>query len=156
MRPGNPYRRGRLSMVIFLVLTSLDRLSLYWKYYLPLLQNKLTLWEASCTDPSPSVSVPRWNIKCPLTHVLFLPMEAKIKKKVLVYHLKHFLLYLLCLSRHSSLLLQFSNTNFQPVHNIVMFRVFRLFKIARNYSFIISSICNIDLQTYNTSATISS
>jgi hypothetical protein len=39
--PGKPYGRGRLCTVHLLVLTSLDQLLLYLKYYLHLLQNKL-------------------------------------------------------------------------------------------------------------------
>ncbi len=38
------YWRGRLSTVDLLVLTRLDQLLFYWKYYIPLLQNKLPKW----------------------------------------------------------------------------------------------------------------
>ncbi len=41
VRPGNPYWRERLSTVDLLVLTSLDQQLLYWKHFLPILQNKL-------------------------------------------------------------------------------------------------------------------
>ncbi len=42
MDTRNPYSRGRISTVDLLVLTSLDQLLLYWKYYLPFLKNKLS------------------------------------------------------------------------------------------------------------------
>ncbi len=39
--PGNPNRRGRLSTVDLLVLTTLDQLIFTLKFHLPLLQNRL-------------------------------------------------------------------------------------------------------------------
>ncbi len=50
VKPGNPYWRGRLSMVDFIILTSLDQLISRLNY----LNEKV-----DCTEPSHSVSVPR-------------------------------------------------------------------------------------------------
>ncbi len=49
------------STVDLLELTSLDQFSLYWKYYLPFLLNKLPYELVNYTEPSPLASIP-WSI----------------------------------------------------------------------------------------------
>jgi hypothetical protein len=58
--------RGRFSTVDLLVLTSLDPLLLYWKYYFPLLQNKPPQWESQLYWASYPFS------KCSLAHPLWI------------------------------------------------------------------------------------
>jgi hypothetical protein len=62
-KPGNPYWRGRLSIVDLLPLTSLDPLLLkmqtlfiYFFY-----ETSYLYEEVSCTEPSPSVRIPCGN-----------------------------------------------------------------------------------------------
>jgi hypothetical protein len=50
--------KGSLSMVDFLVLTSLDQFIFYLKYYLPFYKTSYLNTEFKCTEPSLSVSVP--------------------------------------------------------------------------------------------------
>ncbi len=48
---GNPYWRGRLSIVDLFALTSLDQLLLILQTLFLFLQNKLALWGGCCTEP---------------------------------------------------------------------------------------------------------
>jgi hypothetical protein len=57
-RAGNPNWRRRVSTVDLLVLTSLDQL-LFWKYFSPYYKTSYLNEEVDCTEPSPSLSVPR-------------------------------------------------------------------------------------------------
>jgi len=59
VRPGNTNRRGRVSTVCLLVLTSLDRQLLQLKimFYL-FYKTRYLNEEVNCTEPSPSASIP--------------------------------------------------------------------------------------------------
>jgi len=53
-----PCWKGRVSTVDLLVLTNLDRLLFWWKYYLMCSKASYINEEVNCTEPFPSVSVP--------------------------------------------------------------------------------------------------
>ncbi len=75
-KTGNPYRRGRLGTVDLLVLTSLDELIYEWKYYFPLLQNKLSSVKIQLLTPDAYsiANLSRLELACFIiyTHHLFL------------------------------------------------------------------------------------
>ncbi len=61
---GKSYWRGRLSMVDLLSLTRSDQLLLYWRIFFTLFDKTSCLnEEVKCTEPSPSVNIPRFYLK---------------------------------------------------------------------------------------------
>jgi len=70
--PGNPYWRGRISTIDFLVLTSLDQLLLILNWFIIFYKTTYLTEEVNRAEPSTSVSVPCLHYKCVVAWALAL------------------------------------------------------------------------------------